>query len=146
MNYSQMKEQLNQIRENRARMNLLVRQLKTIRDDGLASAYSGAMDYARERVQTSHDPDGKLVNTIDKINRQIEKMEKRVTELKDENAKLEKLLDQAPGLAGEVARAYYINCHGMRFISKATKYSVRQCWRMIDNAIDWMIQEDAKNE
>ena len=144
MNYSQMKEELNQIRENRARMNLLVRQLKTMRDDGLSTAYSGAMDYAKERVQTSHDPDGKLINTIDKINRQIEHMEKRVTELREENSKLEKLLEQAPGLAGEVARAYYINCHGMRFISKATKYSVRQCWRMIDSTIDWMIQEEEK--
>lgn len=145
MNYSQMKEELNQIRENRARMNLLVRQLKTMRDDGLSTAYSGAMDYAKERIQTSHDPDGKLINTIDKIDKQIERMEKRVTQLREANEKLEKLLDRAPGLAGEVSRAYYINCHGMRFISKATKYSIRQCWRMIDSTIDWMIQEEEKD-
>ena len=38
MNYSQMQEELKLIRENRARINLLVRQLNTIRDDGLSAA------------------------------------------------------------------------------------------------------------
>lgn len=146
MNYSQMQEELKLIRENRARINLLVRQLNTIRDDGLSAAYSGAIDYAKDRVQSSGDPDGKLINTIEKINKQIEHMEKRLIELREENKKLESLLDRAPGLAGEITRAYYINCHGMRYISKAVNYSVRQCWRYVDSTIDWLIQEVNKNE
>ena len=146
MDYSHMKEELNLIRENRARINLLVRQLNTIRDDGLATAYSGAIDYAKDRVQSSGDPDGKLINTIEKINKQIERMEARVTELREENRQLESLLERAPGLAGEIARAYYINCHGMRYISKAVNYSVRQCWRYVDVTIDWLIQEVNKND
>lgn len=146
MNYSQMKEELKLIRENRARINLIVRQLNTIRDDGLSAAYSGAIDYAKDRVQSSGDPDGKLVNTIEKINKQVEWMEKRVIELREENKKLESLLERAPGLAGEITRAYYINCHGIRYISKAVNYSSRQCWRYVDNTIDWLVQEVNKNE
>lgn len=144
--YSRMKEDLNLIRENHIRINLLVCQLKTLRDDGLATAYSGAIDYAKERVQASHDPDGKLINTIEKLNKQIERMEARVIELREDGKYLEGLLEKAPGLSGEIARAYYLGGRGMRYISKATSYSTRQCWRHVDVAINWLVQEVNKNE
>ena len=52
MNYSQMKEELKLIRENNNRINLLIRMIRTQYEDGLAAANEGAMDYAKERVQT----------------------------------------------------------------------------------------------
>lgn len=142
MNYSQMKEELKLIRENNTRINLLVRMIRTLHEDGLAAANEGAMDYAKERVQSSHDPDGKLISVISNRDKKIENMEKTIVELAEKTKRIEALLDRAPGLAGEIARAYYINCRSMKYISRATNYSISKCWRFVDSAIEWMIQEE----
>lgn len=146
MNYSQMKEELKLIRENNNRINLLIRMIRTQYEDGLAAANEGAMDYAKERVQNSHDPDGKLISIIMSRDKKIANMEKTIIELTEKTRKTEAMLERAPGLAGEITRAYYINCRSMKYIARATNYSISKCWRFVDSTIDWMIQEVESND
>lgn len=130
MTFSQFKLEFNIVRNNRRAMRSILRELETLPDDRLSTLGSGAIDYSKERVQASHDPDAPTINTIEKINEDTAKLLLKLNRLRDENKYFEDLIYSADGIGGEVVRLYVIEGLAMRVVAQHLHYSLAHCWKL----------------
>ena len=128
MTYQQLKIELDLVRDNRFAMRTILRELDTISDDYLSTTSSGAIDYMKDRVQKTMDPDKAMIEKIDRIDREIEKLKHRYDLLEGSNAHYEEIIMGLEGIDGEVMRLYYINGWKMTNVAKYLHFDISSCW------------------
>lgn len=130
MTFSQFKLELNIVRDNRRAMRSILRELETLTDDRLSTVGSGAIDYSKERVQASHDPDNAMINTLDRIDEDKDRLKEKLRRLEEANERYEELIYSADGIGGEVVRLYVIEGLAMRVVAQHLHYSPAHCWKL----------------
>ena len=119
---------LRDIRDNRKRIKSILISINNKREDGLSTIFSGAIDYSVERVQHQMDPDARIINAIDKIDRDIERDLKLLDELQSEgSAHLEQLIYEADGIGAEAVRLYVMEGYSWKEVGIQLKYSESYC-------------------
>lgn len=129
-NLSEFKCDLLNIRDNRRVIRSKMKSLETLREDKLATINHGAIDYSREYVQSTPDPDKAIINIIAEIDQDIERLNRQINELKEENKPLEALIDSVGGVGGEILRLYYMEGLSMEDCAKQLNYSENNGWRL----------------
>lgn len=130
MTFSQFKLEFNIVRDNRRAMRSILRELETLADDRLSTVGSGAIDYSKERVQASHDPDNAIINTLARIDRDTDRLKDKLKRLEEANEQYEDLIYSADGIGGEVVRLYVIEGLAMRVVAQHLHYSPAHCWKL----------------
>lgn len=139
MTYQEFKSKLYRIKKNRDIIRLLKKKLETYPEDMISTAFSGAIDYSKDRVQKTSDIDGALINVLQKIDDDIKHTIENITKLEEENEDIEKLLFKAEteDIAGSIVRAYFIDGIPMQRLAILTNYSSKHCYKLWN----WKIQE-----
>lgn len=106
--FSEFKNDLSEVRNKSRIIKMKTKSLKTLREDKLATVYSGAIDYSKERLQTSPDPDKALIYVIDEIDRDAEKLIRQIEKLKEEIAPTVELIEKRMDIGGEILRLYFL--------------------------------------
>lgn len=130
MTFSQFKLEFDIVRDNRRAMRSIMRELQTLSDDRLSTVGSGAIDYSKERVQASHDPDNAIINTLARIDKDTDRLKEKLRRLEDANERYEELIYSADGIGGEVVRLYVIEGLAMRLVAQHLHYSPAHCWKL----------------
>ena len=130
MTYSQFKIELDIVKDNRRAMRSIMKELATLSDDRLSSITSGAVDYSKDRLQATHDPDAPTINAIAKIDEDTAKLQEKLNRLRDGNKYFEDLIYSADGVGGEITRLYIIEGLPMRVIAGHIHYSEAHCWKL----------------
>lgn len=140
------------VRINSRSILALTAALETLPDDILESVYSGAVDYSKERVQNSPDPDAAIINAISRVDSECYYTRERIIQLEAESewaVRLIRRLEEEDGfeISATMLRLYYLHAIGMTRISKMVNYSEETAWRKWREGIKRIYeiyQEDAK--
>lgn len=146
MTRSQFEAELYQIRENRRVMRSILRSLESLNDDTITSIFSGAIDYSKDKLQASNDPDGKMINILYKLDQDVEKLKHKLDKLKEENEYIEDLIYQSDGIGAEVMRLYFIEGMAMPRVALQLNYSTSNCWKAQRRKITEIYEQEVKNE
>lgn len=146
MTYSQLKLELDLVRDNRHAMRNILRELETISDDMLSSSYSGAVDYSKDVVGSTTDPDKAMIETLSRIDREIEKLKKRYDLLEQENAHFEEIIMNMTGIDGEVMRLYYINGLKMTKVAARLHFDESTCWGFRKRALKKILEMEENRQ
>lgn len=146
MTRSQFEAELYQIRENRRVMRSILHSLESLGEDTISSIFSGAIDYSKDRLQSTADPDGKMVNALFKLDKDVEHLKKKLDRLKEENEHVEALIYQADGLGAEIMRLFFIEGMAMPKVSMRLNYAKSSCWREMRKKITELYEQEVKNE
>lgn len=146
MTYRQMKEELEAVRYRSRKIRSVINELATLRDDYLAKINNGAIDYSKEHLQKTHDPDRNIIYILDHINREEEKLRNLIEDLKEKNRPYEDMINNLDGLEGEVLRLFYLEAWNMRRVSKHIRFDERTCWNYRKSGIGKLTEKENKNE
>lgn len=141
MTLYEFKQELYTVRENRRELRAIMVSLKSLEDDILGSAFSGAIDYSKEKVQHMTDPDRTIINAIMSIEREKEKLTTRINNLLEENKNFEDLIREQRGEGAELIRLYFIEGMTMVEIAKRFHYHRGTCYRKWSQTIEHMWKE-----
>ena len=128
MTFSQFKIEMDIVRDRRRAMRSILRDLSTLSDDRLSALSSGAVDYSKDRLQKTTDPDAAMINTLDQIDRDTARLKDKLQHLRDLNEYYESLIFAADGIGGEVGRLYVIEGLTMKIVAQHLHYSPSHCW------------------
>lgn len=128
--FSEFKNDLSEVRNKSRIIKMKTKSLKTLREDKLATVYSGAIDYSKERLQTSPDPDKALIYVIDEIDRDAEKLIQQIEKLKEEIAPTVELIEKRMDIGGEILRLYFLEGLRMAEVAKRVSYSESRTWEL----------------
>lgn len=129
MTFSQFKIEMDIVRDRRRAMRSILRDLSTLSDDRLSALSSGAIDYSKERVQKTIEPDAAMINTLDQIDRDTARLKAKLQSLRERNEYYESLILAADGIGGEVGRLYVIDGLTMKLVAQHLRYSPSSCWK-----------------
>lgn len=146
MTFAEFKDELYIIKMNRQVMRSVMEDLKTYAEDQLSTAFSGAIDYSKDRVQKTPDPDGALINVISKIDHDVERLKAKLEKLEAENEALEEVIFKGQGLGGEFVRLYYIEGLSMNSIAERFNYSRQWCYELWDKELRRLYKEELVHE
>lgn len=148
MTYSEFKDELYLIKENRRIMRSILKSLSEVEDNNFSRLNNGAVDYSKERLQTSRDNDKAIIEAISKIDKDRERLLEKLKELKETNEYFENLIFNLRGVGGEVMRLFFIEGVTMKEIAeKRLYYSPQYCWEILQKTMkDLYRKEEAKNE
>lgn len=146
MTFAEFKDELYIIKMNRQVMRSVMEDLKTYAEDQLSTAFSGAIDYSKDRVQKTPDPDGALINVISKIDHDVERLKAKLEKLEAENEALEEVIFKGQGLGGEFIRLYYIEGLSMNSIAERFSYSRQWCYELWDKELRRLYKEELVHE
>lgn len=144
MTFGEFKDELHRIRYNRNLIRSKLKSLATLREDKLTTVTSGAIDYSKERLQSSHDPDNKMINVLLLIDKETDRLMKAIEELENENSEIENLIYTVKGLPGEIVRIYFIEGMNMKAIAAQINYSESHSWMLLRKAIREMFENYSK--
>lgn len=128
--FSEFKNDLHEVRDKSRIIKAKIKSLETLRDDKLADANSGAIDYSKLRVQMSHDPDKALVYVLDDIERDSKKLILQIEKLKEEIAPTAELIEKRMDIGGEILRLYFLEGLRMVEVAKRVSYSESRTWEL----------------
>lgn len=128
MTYTELKDELYQVRDRERLIRSKLKSLSTMQDDYLARLNNGVTDYSRELLQKTRDPDNAIITVIDDINRDTERYTETIKALRDKNEPYKTLIIQMQGLGGEILRLFFIDGLAMKSICKRFNYSERSAW------------------
>lgn len=140
MTYTELKDELYQVRERERLIRSKLKSLSTMQDDYLARLNSGVTDYSRENLQMTRDPDKAIITVIDDINRDTERYTETIKDLREKNEPYKSLIVQMQGLGGEILRLFFIEGLSMKSICKRFNYSERSTWGHWRNAIKDLLE------
>ena len=146
MTFAEFKDELYIIKMNRQVMRSVMEDLKTYAEDQLSTAFSSAIDYSKDRVQKTPDPDGALINVISKIDHDVERLKAKLEKLEAENEELEEVIFKGQGLGGEFIRLYYIEGLSMNSIAERFNYSRQWCYELWDKELRRLYKEELVHE
>lgn len=140
MTYSELKDELYLVRERERLIKSKCKDLASLKDDYLARLNNGVQDYSREILQTTRDPDKALINLIDDINRDTEKLIETIKSLRDANEKYKTLILETEDIGGEVLRLFFLEGHSMRQVSIRLNYAEKYTWKLWREAIEKLVE------
>lgn len=129
------------IRDNQKVLMSLYLSLLSTRDEKLALVGNGVVDYSKDRVQTSSDPDAAINNAIYEADEKIKSIMEKIKSLEGEDPELKALLWSGEGLPSEIVRLYFIEGLTMREIAKRFNYDKSYCYKMWRRRINEMYEE-----
>lgn len=145
MTYSEFKDELARVKENRFIIKSRLESLEKLSEEKLSMLGPGVVDYSKDRLQMSHDPDKLIIETIDRINREAERLKESIRELEEENRYMEDLILSKKGLSGEVLRLYYIEGLMMKNVAKRLGFTEDNGWKLYRKGVRNLYeQEEAK--
>lgn len=145
MKYNTIKEFQNDLADVREKTRIIrskIKSLETLREDKLATVYSGAIDYSKDVVQTSPDPDKALIYAIDEINRDADKLINQIEKLREEIKPFEDLILNTSGVGGEILRCYYLEGLSMAATAEQLNYSEVRGWELWRKTIKSIYDEE----
>ena len=146
MTFIEFKDELFFFRDRQREKIALHRRLENVREEKLANLNPGAMDYSKERLQTSHDPDGSMVRSIYEIDEEEKYLKSKIDLLEERNKPMETLIRSVEGTEAVILYYYYIQVLGMKKIAEIVDYSEDSCWRFHRTTIrDLWEKEELKN-
>ena len=146
MTFIEFKDELFFFRDRQREKIALHRRLENVREEKLANINPGAMDYSKERLQTSHDPDGLMVRSIYEIEEEEKYLKSKIELLEERNKPMETLIRSVEGTEAVILYYYYIQVLGMKKIAEIVDYSEDSCWRFHRTTIrDLWEKEELKN-
>ena len=147
MTFIEFKDELFFFRDRQREKLALHRRLENVREERLAKLSPGAMDYSKERLQTSHDPDGSMIRSLYEIDKEEEHLKNEIDRLEERNQPMEALIRSVEGVEAVVLYYYYIQVLGMKKIAGIVDYSEESCWRFHRTTIKKLWEkEEAKDE
>lgn len=128
MTFSQFKDELELVRDNRRQIRCLIESGIAIANERLVSI--GVTDYSKDRVQSSKDPDNGMINRIERNRIEDETRKKQIDKLKSEIEWAERLILDCRGDGGAILYLYYIDGHTMEKVSAITKFELTYCYEL----------------
>ena len=104
MTYSEFKDGFYIIRENRIVIRSKLQRLEELNDKYFSKLNHGVTDYSKDRLQSTPDPDKAIIEAIDNITREKDKLIEEIRSLREENEHFEELLFSAKGISGEITQ------------------------------------------
>lgn len=144
MTFYEIKSELEMARNTRRQIRSMRKELDTFRDDMLAKANSGAIDYTKERLQSTHDPDAKMIYTIEYINKEEEKRKAKIIELEESVQPYEQLVYSLHGLETEVLRLFYLEDWPMEKVAAHINYDVTYAYSLRNKALNKLVEQEAR--
>ena len=144
MTYSQFKLELGSVRKNRKQIRSIMREIQSLPDDILSTTTPGAIDYSKDRVQASSDPDAKLINAIYKVDRDTLAKIKKIEDLLQKNEHLEQMIYEEDGVEAEILRLYTIEGMNMEKVGNHLNYSTSHCWKLWHIAAKRIYEKEEK--
>lgn len=135
MTYDRLRADLYTIRENRRTTRETIRKIKNL-DAYKFERMVKVTDTSKEYTQRTRTADDDIINTIYAHETKREALLKRLENLPPENEAIIEEVWKLDGIAGEVARCYYLDGQDIRTIHKWTEYSTRQIYRMINDSTE----------
>ena len=145
MTYSQFRAELDVVRDNRRVIRNILRELATLPADRLSSITSGAVDYSKDRLQKTHDPDAPTINTIAQIDEDTARLQEKLQRLRDSNKYIEDLIYSADGIGGEITRLYIIEGLPMKEVASHIRLSLGHCWKLHHQTTKKLYEKDEEN-
>lgn len=130
MTLYEFEQQLRVIQTNQRILSSLYDSLAHAREDQLAVVGSGAIDYSKDRIQASADPDAAIINAIARADELVNRLVKKINELEEEDAAIKDLLWEADGLGGEILRLCFLEGMRMGQIAQRLNYDRSYCYKM----------------
>lgn len=128
--FTEFKDDFAGVRDKTRIIRSKIKSLETLREDRLATVNSGAIDYSKERLQTSLDPDKALIYAIDEINSDAKKLIEQIERLREEIKPFEELIEKRKDVGGEILRCYYLEGLSMAATAKQLNYSEVRGWEL----------------
>lgn len=131
MTLKEFEDYLYSYRRNKREVASLRRSYKELDEEFKETMGAGAMDYSKDRVQSSTPPDAMMAAAIDRNIESKQKIMNRITILEAEMDEVEKVIDKAEdGITHEILRLYFVEDHPMVEVSNRLVYSERRCWQL----------------
>lgn len=146
MTLSDFKNALYAVKENRRVISSLVKSIEGASEEHLSRISNGAIDYSKERVQKTPDPDKQIIEAIYNTDRDIERYQQKLRRLEEENEPFEDMILQASGIGAEVLRLYFLEGKGMKQISEQLDYSQQRCWELWKKTIKELYQKEGNEK
>lgn len=146
MTYSEFKDGFYIIRENRIVIRSKLQRLEELNDKYFSKLNHGVTDYSKDRLQSTPDPDRAIIEAIDNIMREKNKLIEEIRSLREENEHFEELLFSVRGISGEITQLYFLDGKSMRTISKTLNYAERTCWRLMRMTLRDLYEKEEKHE
>ena len=146
MTYSEFKDGFYIIRENRIVIRSKLQRLEELNDKYFSKLNHGVTDYSKDRLQSTPDPDKAIIEAIDNVMREKNKLIEEIRSLREENEHFEELLFSVRGISGEVTQLYFLDGKSMRTISKTLNYAERTCWRLMRMTFRDLYEQEEKHE
>ena len=144
MTYEQFKFEMDLVRENRIVMRSLLKSLDNLTEERLSALNSGAVDYSKEPLQMSHDPDLAMIETLDRIDKDRERLQQKLRSLEEANEYYESLILSTAGIGGEVLRLYYIEGYTMEAVADHLQYDISYCWMFRKKSLKKLLEQEEK--
>lgn len=142
MTYSQFKDELELVRDNRRQIRCLVESGIAIANERLVSI--GVTDYTKDRVQATKDPDKNMIDRIDRNRIEDETRKRQIEKLKEEIAWAESLILGTRGDGGAILYLYYIDGHTMEKVASITKFEITYCYELRRKTIRGLYEKEVK--
>lgn len=146
MTIGEFQDELHRIRYNRNLIRSKLKSLATLREDKLATNSSGAIDYSKDRIQSSSDPSNRVINLIYMIDEETDRLMEAIERLEEENREIEHLIYAVKGIPGEIVRIYFIEGLSMKAVSAQVNYSESHAWMLMRKAIREMYELHQRKE
>ena len=146
MTYSEFKDGFYIIRENRIVIRSKLQRLEELNDKYFSKLNHGVTDYSKDRLQSTPDPDKAIIEAIDNITRERDKLIEEIRSLREENEHFEELLFSVKGISGEITQLYFLDGKSMRNISKSFNYAEQSCWRIMRRVLRDLYEKEEKHE
>lgn len=135
MTFAEFKDELFRIKRNRELIRLFQKKLEILPQTTLETLFSGAIDYSKDRVQNSLDPDGKVISRLQAAEEEYKKTVEDIKKLEEDNAEIEKFVFSVSteDIGGALVRSYFIDGIPIKQLAVLSNYAESYCyqlWRM----------------
>lgn len=147
MTFTEFKDELYLVRENRRSINSLIESIDNLTAKLLDRLTGGVTDYSKDRLQKTPDPDAKIIETIATIEEERTEYLEKLNRLREANSKYEAIIMSFDTLGGEILRLYFIEGLSIKAIGQRIGYSEQYTWELWRKATkDLYEKEKAKYE
>lgn len=146
MTKKEFKDELYIIRDNCRQMRCLLESIKALNDTAYECLNNGVVDYSKDRLQKTVDPDKAMIEAIDNLNRKRELLLNKYNNLQARNERTENLILSIEGINGEILRLYFMEGLTMKATAKRVNYSESYTWQLWSEEIDRLYKEGLSNE
>lgn len=141
MTYTELKNELYYLRQMELALNSKRLSLATRKDEIMAELDGGVVDYSKDNVQTTPDPDARINDAIFRADRAIATLLEEIKVLEDKTEKYEALVIKSKGIKGEILRLFFVEGKNMRQIAARLNYVEKYAWQLWRQGIEDLLEE-----